>query len=374
MYSPSFCPNARCAYHQKAPKTPNWYQRRGSYHTKSAGTIIRFCCNRCKHGFSERTFSIDYFTKKLINYRQLIQLISSGMGLRQCARFLGLSVATVTNRIERFARQSIGLSEAVLGTHTLKEDVAADELESFSVSQYFPEYYHLLAGVDSQFLYFTTHMNFKRKGRMSKSQRERREHLYGQFCFERGRQRRSFDQVMEKLEGMCPDNRHISLYTDHKRAYISAINRNPTLSQMQHDRQLAHHRICSTAPRTVSNRLFAVNYLDREVRKDMAAQVRETVRFNRNVCGGLYRISWYGFYHNYEKPYRINDAAGTKRFHYQQAGVDEKLVKKRLQRMYTDRVFITREHIGGFARKLWFKQIPTPLKKGKEYLQQFVCN
>ena len=167
MIIPPFCPNPRCSYHQSAPRNPSWFEKRGRYLTKSAGPIPRFSCNRCGKGFSERTFSINYFTKKLVDYHSLITLLSSSMGLRQISRFTHLSVATLSNRYERVARQAIALSEAISSTHKLTEDVVADEFETFSVSQYFPEFYHLLVGHSSQYLYFFSHMKIRRKGRMS---------------------------------------------------------------------------------------------------------------------------------------------------------------------------------------------------------------
>lgn len=46
---------------------------------------------------------------------------------------------------------------------------------------------------------------------------------------------------------------------------------------------------------------------------------------------------------------------------------------KRLSKIYSERAFISREPVEGFARELWFKRIPTPLKKADEYVQNFVA-
>lgn len=146
---------------------------------------------------------------------------------------------------------------------------------------------------------------------MREGQKRMKEQLYKRVRFERGAQKRSFDQVMAILTHMCGDEGTVSLDTDEKPAYISAINRNEILSKMRQENRFTHYRTPSTAPRTFSNPLFPVNYLDREVRKDVAAQVRETVRFNRHVCGGLFRLCCYGFHHNYLKRFRINDPVRT---------------------------------------------------------------
>jgi len=371
MFTPPFCPSKHCEYHIKPPDSRFWYQKRGSYYTKSAGPIPRFSCNRCGRGFGRRTFSIDYFTKKLVDYHSLITFLSSCMGIRQISRATGLSIGTISNRIDRFARQAIGLSELISSSHTLSEDIAADEFETFSVSQFFPEYYHLLVGTDSQYLYFFTHMMIKRKGRMNEEQKRVKEVLYERVKFERGRQSRSFGEVMEKIAGMSGEDAEVTLYTDEKKAYETASRRNEELSRMRDDHRFSHDQTPSVAPRTFSNPLFAVNYYDREIRKDGAGHVRETVRFNRNVCGGLMRLACYGFYHNFIKRFRIRDPVVLQRRHYREAGIDEELVRTRLNKIYDERVFISREPIEGFSQKLWFKQIQTPLKRGPEYVQKF---
>lgn len=357
-------------------RIPTRGTRKGAHITPSqqacpAGSIPRYSCNRCNRGFGRRTFSIDYFTKKLIDYPTLITFLASCMGIRQISRATGLSIGTISNRFDRFARQAIGLSELISSSHTLSEDLAADEFETFSVSQFFPEYYHLLVGTKSQYLYFFTHMKFKRKGRMSEEQKRVRELLYQRVNFERGRQSRSFGEVMEKIAGMSGEGTEVTLYTDEKKAYETAIRGNEKLSRMADEQRFSHEQTPSGAPRTFSNPLFAVNYYDREIRKDGAAHVRESVRFNRNVSGGLMRLACYGFYHNFIKRFRIRDPVGLKRRHYREAGIDEELVRTRLEKIYDERVFISRELIEGFSRRLWFKEIQTPLKRGPEYVQKF---
>ncbi|MCX7788486.1 MAG: hypothetical protein N2442_12415 [Spirochaetes bacterium] len=55
----------------------------------------------------------------------------------------------------------------------------------------------------------------------------------------------------------------------------------------------------SRRARTRSNPLFAVNYLDREVRKDAANHVRETTRGSRNVKDLMNRLALNQVVHNY---------------------------------------------------------------------------
>ena len=68
------------------------------------------------------------------------------------------------------------------------------------------------------------------------------------------------------------------------------------------------------------NPLFPVNYIDRELRKDLAEHVRETVRFARNVNHCMERLWVYLLDHNVYKRFRINDRVGVERSHADEAG------------------------------------------------------
>ena len=83
------------------------------------------------------------------------------------------------------------------------------------------------------------------------------------------------------------------------------------------------------------------------------------------------RLACYVFHHNFIKRFRIRDPVGVERRHYAEAGIDEDMVRRRMGRVFDERVFISRERIEGFARRLWFKEVMTPLKRGPEYVQKF---
>jgi len=72
---------------------------------------------------------------------------------------------------------------------------------------------------------------------------------------------------------------------------------------------LIHRRCSSTAPRTVSNDLFSVNYLDRQILKDLAEHTRQTVQFARNAVNQMERLAVYRAYHNYFKPISMRASA-----------------------------------------------------------------
>ena len=153
MTRPPFCPNTGCSCHID-PDSPvaasltrlRWYKRNGTYQTTVRGPVMRYKCLVCGRGFSEQTFSLDYFVKRTVDYRRLRNLLHSCVSVRAASRILGCSCDSVTNRTSRLARQCISAHARLLAATELGEDQAADGFQSFAVSQYFPNNIHLLVG------------------------------------------------------------------------------------------------------------------------------------------------------------------------------------------------------------------------------------
>ena len=130
----------------------------------------------------------------------------------------------------------------------------------------------------------------------------------------------------------------------------------------------------STAPRHLLNPLFAVNYYDRELRKDVAAFRRESTCFTRNVANGLSRFVCHMAYHNYQKPYRVEPAQIDGSVHAEVAGIDRGLIRAQLARLYSDRPFIDQHTPSVEAARIWLKQAATPLKKKPDRLPAYASS
>lgn len=104
MRSPEFCPNPECEYHLRPPSEFIWYRLIGSYKTKLNGKVQRFRCVRCGRTFSEQTFSLDYYVKRKVSYREILEHINSRVGIRKTGRLLGVSHQCISNRIRRLNR------------------------------------------------------------------------------------------------------------------------------------------------------------------------------------------------------------------------------------------------------------------------------
>jgi len=288
-----------------------------------------------------------------------------------------ISPATLTNRIDRLARQYIAFHTDQMARLKLKEDLAADGFESFCVSQYFPNNIHLLVGEDSQLVYAFSYVLLRRKGRMTAKQKAKRMELDKLVAYPKRGVENSFKEVLERVENSMKnrEKKRIILWTDEKKDYKRALGKYQFFEAARVQGQFAHNTVSSRAARTVDNPLFPVNYMDRELRKDMANHTRETVCFARNVCNMLNRMVIYFHWHNYFKPFRIDKKDESQYQHVEKAGLDRGRYELEISILHKRRRFLSfSEHVKSFWNLLWKKMIDTPLKAGGEYLPRYALS
>ena len=349
MKAPPFCPNADCPNHLNPPRN-RWFWRSGHYSSALSGQVQRFLCLHCSNRFSSQTFSIDYYAKRKIDYHAIDRQLRSTGSIRDIARDLSVSTATVINRISRLAHNAIAAHTNLCNSSPQREELVADGFESFCYSQYFPNNITLLAGKESQYLYFANYCTLRRKGRMTDKQKRTRLSLEQRWKADPRGIRKAFDELVEQIQS---DGDEKTLFTDEKREY------HESLRAISATKPIKHIRISSKLPRTLQNDLFSVNYLDREIRKDCANHVRETVCFSRNVNNCMERFWVYFVYHNYRKRYRIR--FGESRTHAEVAGIKRESISRVLKAYYTRRSFLSRIELSGSMKSLWLRELETPL-------------
>jgi transposase-like protein len=364
MKHPPFCPNPACVLHYRAPSEVGWCLRSGRYATALHGAVQRYRCRSCGRRFSTQTFSIDYYVKRRVDYHRLLSQLKSTSSCRDMAREFRVSTATVANRTDRLCRSMLAAHLRIACGHRLTEPLVADGFESFTVSQYFPNNIHLLVGKHSQYLYGCNYVTIRRKGRMSAAQRLRREELERANRFGGSSLEHAFARLLHDCADLFRHNPPLLLYTDEKREYVRALGRARLAA-------VHHLRISSHKPRTVANPLFAANYLDRQIRKDQANHVRETVCFARNVNNTMSRLAVYFTHHNYLKAYRERERGSSRRTHAEVAGIPAGRIAGELRRVFTSRPFFMRSRLEGFWRDLWLRRLTTPLKDGLESLPKY---
>jgi transposase-like protein len=384
MRTPPFCPNPGCRRHHingshnhRALGSPHtgeaWFARKGFYTCRLWGRVQRYRCRECGTGFSEQTFSIDYFAKRRVSYSRVEEMICSTASLRDIARILHISLGTVSNRLSRLARQAMAAHAESLRTFVPTEPLVADGFESFVWSQYFPNNINLLLTADSQLLLGATYCTIRRKGTMTEAQKKRRGELEALYRPPAGTIRYAFGELLDEALPLVQrqherTNAPIELRSDEKREYKRALAQHPFYRALLIAGRLHHRTVSSRAARTVSNPLFAVNYFDRELRKDLANHVRETVCFARNVNAAMERFWIYAVHHNLVKRYRERQPRRDKRTHASVAGLSPN-TRERVRRGYfARRAFFSR--VSGLPASLvvlWRRQLETPLHPNGSY-------
>ena len=380
MRTPPFCPNPSCrchysnGFHRDAPEQgsegskKSWFIRKGFYTSHRSGRVHRFQCRFCATGFSEQTFSLDYFAKRTVSYSRIEEMVCSTASLRDIARVLHISLGTVSNRISRLARQAMAGHTEYLRHFTPKEALVADGFESFVWSQFFPNNINLLVTADSQLLLGATYCTIRRKGSMTEAQKKRRAELEALFRPPGGVIKHAFAELMDEAVALVDrqyrrSGEAVELRSDEKREYRLALAEHPFYRNLSRHGKLLHRTVSSRAARTVHNPLFAVNYFDREIRKDMANHVRETVCFARNVNAAMERLWIYVVHHNLIKRYRERRPRRDKSTHASMAGIAVGTVRRVRLHYFTRRAFFSKAGaLPASLLLLWRRQLETPLQ------------
>ena len=363
---PEFCPNPQCRYHDRTQAAhQRWYTRFGRFHTECRGPIQRFRCTACGKTCSTQTFSVHYWTHSTTDLVWILHQLYGCGGLRQMGRFLGVTYRVIQNRIRRLARNALAVMDQALVEVKLIENLAMDGFESFTRSQYHPNNITHVVGSDSQFIYGVVHTTLRRSGRMTPWQRIKRALIDTVWKPKRG--------VKEDCTALLGDlgpmidrasrRRTVKLATDKHTAYPRALKAVPALAAALREGRLEHIRVSSRAARTSSNPLFSVNYVDRQLRKNLAEHVRETIRQGREVNCQMERMAIFTALHNFLTPHRIGDRAdaGDSARHASVAEVSVNRMRWHLERMTTHRHLWTHSRTGHeWIRRIWHHEYLNP--------------
>lgn len=367
-----FCPNPHCSFHDKAPGHP-WFSRHGSYLTKAFGAVNRFRCSSCGATFSRQTFSVHYYAKKPVDLAALFERHCEAQSERAIARSLGLSPASVQNRLDRLARQALALHASLRPLANPHEEVCVDGFVSFDVSQFFPNELTFSITSTSRFILDLSHASRRRSGPLTQPQRLKASALYARWIPEPRAIARTFRDILDSLAfDRPPSAQHpLVIISDEKPDYHHVLTRHSLFLAQDEAHRIVHRTVDSRLPRTWNNPLFASNYLDRELRKDSANHRRESACFTRNVANGLSRLACYIAWHNYRKRYLIKARVADARVHAEAAGIPSSLIGAAMRSFFSLRAFFSKTRLSNPMKRIWLKEFPTPGKSGKDYLPAY---
>jgi transposase-like protein len=320
------CPNHQCPFYHPRPdwkiRAYGWYRYR--IHPRP---LRRFQCLCCRRTFTARTFAATYWLHRWDLFLQVVNLSVAAPGLRQTARALGAAHSTIQRHLARAGRHCLLVHRHLVEGRPVREPIVFDGFESFEYSQFFPCHYHLAVGEKSWFIYHFTDSPLRRKGAMTPEQKQRRieiENALGRpdpKAVENG----IYELLRTVLRTATPKpsmaaaaplfgagplplpeepfifSAALRLLSDKHQAYLRALRR------LGHERDLpsfVHQTTPSSAPRTRTNPLFAVNLADLLLRHCGANHRRETIAFNKRLQGGLERMAIFTVWRNAIKPMR----------------------------------------------------------------------
>jgi hypothetical protein len=365
-----FCPRIGCPNHRlDAGASDQWYYPFGQYSTYAFGTVQRYRCRSCGKTFSDQTFSLNYYLKKKTDFRAFAKQFNSRASDLFCARHFGYSSASMQTRVDRLARNALFMHDWVRQHIRLSEHLVADGLESFVGSKYFPNSLNLLIGKASEYVYDFNLSHSRRKGRMSDEQKQKAHELYADIPFCSNELTQRFAELVNTVASLIATGsiKQVRLHTDEHPVYQKVIE-DACIEELE------HHRTHSSEPRDQRNPLFAVNYFERLVRKDMVNHRRKSICFARNEQNMLSRFAWYTCAHNYFKPKRIDSQARqtTERHCSGINGIGTQINRWK-PLIHHNRFILSFSQLSGFQRDVWLKQVPGPLgPRGKwNYLPKF---
>ena len=151
----------------------------------------------------------------------------------------------------------------------------------------------------------------------------------------------------------------VIIATDDHPVYPGALKEDKELASLFNTNRCVHETVSSQDCRDTNNKLFSVNYLDREIRKDVANHVRETTRHSQEPNMMMDRMTVYLVQHNTEKKFRIKAPLLLATKHWEVAGIsEEKVLAPRLGK-FQRRPWHTKE-MGESFQILWKREIPRP--------------
>ena len=271
MFQPPRCPFRACQLHLE-PQV-NAFRPHGHYRARCRPhPIPRFRCTGCRRTFSRQTFRADYRDHRPDLNARLFQSLASGLGLRQSARNLHLSLRCCELKFRKIARHVRRLNLNLRGPLPDGSSFQLDELETFEGRRNTrPLSVPVLIERNSRFLVWAESATIRPRGKMTTARRRAVEADERRFGKRRDCSRSSVSRTLNRGVDVSGSLARVLLETDKKISYgqlaREALGRG----------RLVHVTTSSKLPRDVENPLFPIN---------------QTEAIARDLMGRLRRQSW----------------------------------------------------------------------------------
>ena len=267
MFHPPRCPYRDCPRFDRPE--PRFFRRNGHYRARCRShPIPRFLCKSCERGFSRQTFRMDYRDHRPALNAPLFRLLASGIGLRQSARLLGLSLRATELKFRKIARHLRRLNLTVRGPLPLDVELQFDELETYEGRRNTrPLSVPVLIERGSRYVVWAESAPIRPHGRMSEERKRailEDELLYGP---RKDFSRNSVLRTLRRGAALTRGHPEVVLGTDEKSTY-------PKLARKAFEpTRLVHETTNSKLARCTWNPLFPINHTEAMLR-DLTGRLR----------------------------------------------------------------------------------------------------
>ena len=330
----------------------SWYKYSGTYFNETKKRFItRFTCKSCGASFSTQTFHVSYYKKKPMKPKKTLMKLSNSTSQSNLAEITNNSEKAIANDVLRLGWQTLGANNLLRKYFKITSPIVIDGLENKIRSKQCPHDLNIAVDSASQCIISIDNSYFRAKGRQTEKQKERQKIYDRTLYYEKHSTRNSTRRL---IKGVYPLGLKSNiLYSDEKKEYRHAIT---MLGKDGY--KLQHETVSSKLNRNFKNPLYPVNYIDREIRKDLETYKRKTVYIAKDMSNSMVRACIYSFYHNNIKIFRKKNKNSG--FHYTEAGIDNNVVKRMLSKIFSKRIIYSVLELTPFEKLVWNGQVPNP--------------
>lgn len=305
----------------------------------------------------DQTESMHYYAKRRLDLAEIFSRVRGGSSLRDIGREIGCSRTAVGNAVVRLGRQAIACHVDLLSSLELPGELVLDGLVSAVTSRDYPSQIQTLVNRSVELLLAMTHYVGERGGTRTPRQRERIEEKRTSWQAKPGALSESIAMLINELPRFAGREK-IKIDTDENQLYTSAIESDLAMRWHRQTERLTVVQTPSTMPRTTSNPLFPVNYVDRMIRHRMKEHTRESIALGQNSTMQMLRMWIFAWDHNVRQPYRVNDLQCSCRAI--EAGANVALVSRLQREFMSRRRSVRRLRVPESMKRVWLGQLATP--------------
>jgi transposase-like protein len=360
MYRAAHCPNPSCPNAYDPP--PRWICRYGFYDSTAHGHVQRYRCRACHHTFSDQSLSLHYFAKRRLPLFAMWCSLLEGASLREIARRYHTSPPSVQTALLRLGRQAMAAQLHLLSGLSPRSCVVYDGLRSCLSSQDYPCDITTVVDPNGETILTMSHTVMRRGGTMTPAQRRRSQRKERVWRPKKGTMSRDISLLQQEIWSYLRpnDDEHPAavIDTDEHPLYRSRLLSDPIAEHLRQCGHLEHRRTPGSAPRTIANRLFAVNYIDRLLRHRLKEHTRESIAIGRNATMQMHRAWIFAFDHNCLREYRVKHPQLGR--HSEQGAIGSELTRCLATGFFRQRIEVRGLEVPETIRRVWMGKLEGP--------------